>query len=96
MKYTAAIEQQAKKCQLMLAETSVCLETTQSKHKAEIAYMKEVEWCARRCASEFQNSNNKMKLKLKSMKVMHQLWELESEKAKEDLKTKLVSQVHVV
>lgn len=103
MKYTAAIEQQAQKCQVMLAETTVCLEATQSelaeakkKHKAEVAHLEEVAWCARRCASDFQKCDKELKLKLKSMKTMHRLWTLESEKAEEDLKTKLVSQVRVV
>jgi len=103
LKYTAAIEKQALKCQVMLAEATVCLEATQielaevkKKHKAEVAYLEEVEWCARRCASQFQQDNDKTKFKVKSMRKMHLISTLECEKAEEDLKTKLVSQVCVV
>jgi len=103
LKYTAAIEKQAQRCQVMLAETTVCLEATQfelaeakQKHKAEVARLVEVEWCARRCASQFQQDANKTKFKVKSMRRMHRISTLESEKAEEDLKTKLVSQVCVV
>ncbi len=77
-KYTAAIEQQAQKCQAMLAETSVRLEATQSeleeakkKHKAEVAHLKEVAWCARVCAKDFQDWGKRLKLKLASMEAMH-------------------------
>ena len=103
MKYTAAIEKQAQQCQVRLAKTTVCLEATQlelaeakKKHKAEVAYLEEVEWRARRCASQFQQDNNKTNFKVKSMRKMHRISTLEYEKAEEDLKTKLASQVCVM
>lgn len=90
-------------CQKTKCGTAVCLEATQfelaelkKKHKAEVAYLEEVKWCARRCASQFQEDNNKVNCNVKSMSKMHSISTLESEKAEEDLKTKLVSQVCVV
>ncbi|KAL0048561.1 hypothetical protein WJX82_005892, partial [Trebouxia sp. C0006] len=46
----------------------------------------------KQCASQFQQDANKTKSKVKSMRRMHRISTLESEKAEEDLKTKLMSQ----